>query len=82
VEKATRVPSHQGTDRANLEIGRRKFGSFLHIWSNGYNDIRSTALTWKPQGNRKTERPKNSRRRTVEKEYDKSWERYEKEYTK
>jgi hypothetical protein len=43
-----------------------------HIKKRGWK-VPKTALLWNPQGNRKRERTKNSWRRSVIKEGDRSW---------
>jgi hypothetical protein len=57
----------------NVEIRKRKFRWIGHTLREEDGEIPKSALFWNPQGNRKRRRPRNSRRRSVNKEAGRSW---------
>ena len=57
----------------NLEIIKRKFRWIGHTLRKEDGEISKAALLWNPQGSRKRGKPKNSWRRSVIKEADRSW---------
>jgi ribosomal 50S subunit-associated protein YjgA (DUF615 family) len=61
------------TSRLNLEIRKRTFRWIGHTLRKEDGEIPKAALFWNPQGNRKRGRPRNSWRRSVMKEADRSW---------
>ena len=65
-----RVTNQEGI---NLEIRKRKFRWIGHTLRTEDGEISKAALLWNPQGSRKRGRPKNSWRRSVIKEADRSW---------
>jgi len=61
------------TRRFNVEIRKRKFRWIGHTLRKEDGEIPKAALLWKPQGNWKRGRPRNSWRRSVIKEAGRSW---------
>ena len=57
----------------NVEIRKRKFRWIGHTLRKEDGEIPKAALLWNPQGNRKRGRPRNSWRRSVNKEAGRSW---------
>ena len=57
----------------NVEIRKRKFRWFGDTLRKEDGEIPKSALLWNPQGNRKRGRPRNSWRRSVNKEAGRSW---------
>ena len=65
------VRRRAGVAETLSEIVRRRRWAFLgHTLRRGPDDLAKTALTWTPVGRRKRGRPKETFRRTVEKERD------------
>ena len=62
-----------GQEDINLEIGKRKFRWIGHTLRKDDLEIPKAALLWKPQGNSKRGRPRNSWRRSVINEAGRSW---------
>ena len=62
-----------GQEDINLEIRKRKFRWIGHTLKKEDGEVPKAALLWKPQGNRKRGRPKNSWRRSVIKVAGRSW---------
>jgi len=62
-----------GQEDINVEIRKRKFRWIGHTLGKEDGEIPKAALLCNPQGNRKRERPRNSWRRSVIKEADRSW---------
>ena len=60
-------------DVINVEIRKRKFRWIGHTLRKEDGEILKSVLFWNPQGNRKRGRPRNSSRRSVNKEADRSW---------
>ena len=56
-----------------IEIRKRKFRWIGHTLRKEDGEISKSALFWNPQGNRKRGRPRNSWRRSVNKEAGRSW---------
>jgi hypothetical protein len=57
----------------NVEIRKRKFRWIGHTLRKEDGEILKRVLFWNPQGNRKRGRPRNSWRRSVNKETCRSW---------
>ena len=55
-------------ERIDIQIRRRKWGWIGHTLRNPNSNVARHALGWNPQGKRKQGRPRNSWRRTVDKE--------------
>jgi len=56
-----------------IEIRKRKFKWIGHTLRKEDGEIPKSALFWNPQGNGERERPRNSWRRSVNKEADRRW---------
>jgi hypothetical protein len=61
------------TRRYKFRHNKRKFRWIGHTLRKEDGEIPKAALLWKPQGNRKRGRPRNSWRRSVIKEAGRSW---------
>jgi hypothetical protein len=57
----------------NVEIRKRKFRWLGHTLRKEDGEIPKSTLFWNPQGNRKRGRPRNSWRRSVNKEAGRNW---------
>ena len=62
-----------GQEDINVEIRKRKFKWIGHKFRKEDGEIPKAALLWKPHGNRKRGRPRNSWKRSVFKEVGRSW---------
>ena len=59
-------------DRIDIQIRRRKWGWIGHTLRKPNSNVTRQALRWNPKGKRKQGRPRNSWRRTVDKEASKA----------
>jgi hypothetical protein len=63
-----------GQEDINIEMRKRKFRWIGHTLRKEAREITKAALFWNPQGSRKRGRPRNSCRRSVNKEAGRSWD--------